>query len=295
MTDDHDTTDPILSGRVKAIIKGVNRNRVLMEAGIDVDPVDPSDIILTIMMAGVRAIQKNGLVGVDDDSIEELRNTLLVADENHVSPASILESIGASNESAVNHEETDLNNHVETADQVKDASDTVDRTDDASNDQKGGMRADLVSWDPVFCTATVRLDHDIPVACELSDNGLLFRADSGKTVIKIRMIRMSIDSDGRIDEAFATSKSNPGIKDALDDAVSAKIITTLPDWKYSMVEWSWNDHVHPTMKMFLNKYGITNLNDDHGHDVINDSITDLPAVERTVGGIAVVEEVNGDK
>jgi hypothetical protein len=292
MIDGHDPVDPIMIGKVRSIIKRVNRNRVLMEAGIDVDPVDPSDLILAIMMAGVRAIQKNGLVGVDDDSITELRDTLLIASENHVDPASILESIGSGVQGAAHDHKEDL---VDATNLVNDSSSLTHEVENDGNDRDCEVKADLLSWDPVFCTATIRFDHDVPIACGLSDNGLLFKADAGQTVVKIKTVRMSIDSDGKIDEAFATSKSNPGVKNALDEAVSTKIISKLPDWKYSMVEWSWNDHVHPTVKMFLNRYGITGLKDDHGRDVINGSIIDLPAIEHHVGGVAMVEEVDGDR
>jgi hypothetical protein len=255
-----------------------------MEAGIDTDAPEPSEIIITILAAGVAAIQRHGLVGVDEDAVNELVNVLELAGTEHVDINGLLATIG---KKPVSHPAS--------------REDSVGRPADRSEDtelavlKKGGITARLTEWDPVFCTATVDTDRPLTVPCKMEDGGLLLQAGQGDDIVKITSIRVSINSEGTIDDAFCTANTNSGIHETVLKAVHDGRLEAAPDWKYSRVEWDWVDSpTRPTMQAFLSQYGVRSLLDKYDHNVISEDILSMPAIARDPAGTAIVEDIVED-
>ena len=350
--------------RAGSIVKSVNKNRVLAEAGVPVEPSSPADVLIAVMIAGVRVVQKNGLVGVDADAVRELDDVLRMAADDGVTPRALRERLlGASGGDAVNgnsdgimsdrlwrgqdprvelpvmdrcdedHDKdsagagslpgtaSSVSSHISNASiviSVPDATSHDDATstiaDNAptlgekhsSSPVKQASAAVLSSWEPVFCTATIKLGKPVIAPCVIVDGGLLLRAGSdalspglgGGTHIpvSISVIRLSIDGDGLVDEAFATSRANPGVGSALRDALKRGIIDEMPDWRYSMVEWSWGlQSHHPSLSAFLRSCGTIVLNDPDGHKIDPGTIMDLDQVGEDVDeGTAIIERISGE-
>ena len=377
--------------RAGIIVKSVNKNRVLAEAGVPVEPSSPADVLIAVMIAGVRVIQKSGLVGVDADAVRELDDVLRMATDDGVTPRALRERLlGASGGDAVNgnsdgimsdrlwrgqdprvelpvmdrcdedHDKdsagagslpgtaSSVSSHISNASIVisvpdatshDDATSTLisDDSNAAHNDSSASANAHpndatstiadnaptlgekhssspvkqasaavLSSWEPVFCTATIKLGKPVTAPCVIVDGGLLLRAGSdalspglgGGThiLVSISVIRLSIDGDGLVDEVFATSRANPGVSSALKDALKRGIIDEMPDWRYSMVEWSWGlQSHHPSLSAFLRSCGASVLTDPDGHEIDPGTLMDLDQVGGDVDeGTAIIEKISSE-
>jgi hypothetical protein len=252
---------------LKSAVKSVNKSRILLEAGVeDAQTADPEDIVLSILIAGVRSIQRQGLVGVDDQATEELIDVLHLSHDHGISIDHLLERLSGDEE-----------------DTVTPKSKIMQPSDDT---------AILVSWDPTFYTAATTLRHTVSVPCTIRNDGLLLEAGHGDTIVDLSMIRYSVNTDGCIDEAFATSETNPGVKVALSHAVNTGILSKMPDWKYATVEWNWGPMgSRMTLQEFLKRYGVHHLVDANGNDVTASHLIDLKAVSSPLPGVAELDEI----
>ena len=221
---------------VRSAAERTNRAKLILSSGGTCDPPDPVDALLTVVSAGVLALQGDGLAMVTEASAGETIAVLRAALDSGVTMRSLLE---AASGPAV----------------ASSTVDTVPPPPGRAVPEGGHVDAIVSAWDATFQTATVDLGRGLPVTCRFS-SGVLDPDADGDVIVIVRVLRVSLDDDGHVDAVVTDSTESPDLGRRLE---------ALGAGGYGVLSWSWPVTSGVTLAAFVEGIGARGVRGPDGN------------------------------